>query len=169
MGVVLVRSVRMTAVVLLVVGAAVTACNDQVDAGADPDAVATTAAPTTEARAVLTAVGGSGTSGVVRFGATDSDAVEVRIELTGAPPGQNEVTLLQGGDCTADGTSTGGHSVTTVAAGPDGQVSTVLTSDELSLVPAADGFVRGRPVLVVADEAPVACGMVTAIGRWSES
>lgn len=158
--------------VLLALGGLVTACGGEADgdAGAAPaDDGAVAAEPTTEARAVLAGVGASGTSGVVRFGDADGDAVEVRVELSGAPPGTNEVTLLPGGGCPSGATSTSGHGVATVSVGQDGQVSTVLTSQELSLTRGEGEFVRGRPVVVTAAGTPVACGMVVPIGRWSES
>lgn len=159
---------QLAAVVLLALGGVVTACSDDgTTAAVDENEVA--AAPTTEARAVLSGLGGSDTSGIVRFGDTDSDAVEVRVELDGAPPGASEVILLPGGDCPSEGASVAGHGVTTVAVGTDGHASTVLTSEELSLTRGKGEFVRGRPLVIMADEAPVACGMVVAIGRWSES
>lgn len=164
-GVVLVLGRRMTAVVVLAASGMLAACSEEVDA--EPVAAAPT--PTTEARAVLSAMGGSGATGVVRFGHADGEAVEIRVELTGAPPGANEISLLPGENCSSDETPTGGHALTTVAVGPDGRASTVLSSPELTLEPRVEGTVRGRQVVVLADQAPVACGMVVPIGRWSES
>lgn len=128
---------------------------------------------TTEARAVLQPLGASGTEGSVRFGDADSGSVEVRIELTGAAPGEHRVSLLPDGACPSAGATDAGsaepQAVTTVAVGQDGRISTLLTSDALSLEPGEPGFVRGRPVVVGPPGAPVACGLVVAIGRWSES
>jgi hypothetical protein len=165
-----------TGAVLIALAWAVTGCTED----ADSSDLATAASspseqvpPATEARAVLSPLGPSGTAGTVRFGDARGDSVEVRIDLTGAPPGEHSVSLLPDGQCPAAGASGAASAapqmLTTVAVGQDGRVSTLLTTDALSLERGQPGYVRGRPVVVGPPGAPVACGLVVAIGRWSES
>lgn len=167
---------RSTGALLVALLGAVTGCTEGGDAA---DLAAATSSPTEqarasiEARAVLSPLGASTTAGTVRFGNTPDATVEVRIDLTGAPPGEHPVGLLPSGQCPSAGASGAGSAapqpLTTVAVGQDGRVSTLVRSDALSLEQGGPGYVRGRPVVVGPPGAPVACGMVVAIGRWSES
>jgi len=153
---------------------------------------AKTAAPVTQAEAVLSPTEGSTANGRVYFRSTDG-GVEVRVEIAGLQPNsEHGFHIHEKGDCSAtDGTSAGGHyaphgnphglppdpkrhagDMGNVVADDTGRVSRTETFDTFSL----DGTdsVVGRAVILHAERdtgaqptgaagARLACGVINAL------
>lgn len=144
------------------------ACSD--DDGATAELAGATAASPAEARAVLQDVAGTGAGGTVRFGvAEDGDQVEVEVAVHGVPTGDVPVVLGEAASCPPAGGSFSGERLTSVSTGPNGTASETFRTGDLSLEKGEPGYVRGRVVVVGQPGAPLACGTVISIGRWSES